>query len=115
MNRPEILENWLNPMYEPNPGVIWPSVAPISIRLWKQLYLSQTSACPWNDFIPCVKHIKQNYCAVKKVANQLRTQIRRALDDLATSPDTSCEGEIQQEQLPCLAQLKLESQDLNCQ
>ncbi|CAK9817987.1 Myotubularin-related protein 9 [Anthophora quadrimaculata] len=29
INQPEILEKWLNPLYEPNSGVIWPSVAPI--------------------------------------------------------------------------------------
>lgn len=34
LNRPEVLKNFLNPMYEPNPRVIWPSVAPISLELW---------------------------------------------------------------------------------
>ncbi|KAK0182813.1 hypothetical protein PV327_000910 [Microctonus hyperodae] len=110
MNKPESLENWLNPLYEPNPSVIWPSVAPISIRLWKELYLAHTSACSWNDFIPCVRQIKNNYCAVKKVANQLRTQLRRALDDIASSSNTPCEPENEQEQmLTNLSQLKFES------
>lgn len=31
INRPEILESILNSMYEPNKGVIWPSVAPMSM------------------------------------------------------------------------------------
>ena len=31
MNRPEILQQYLNPMYDPNPAVIWPSVAPQSL------------------------------------------------------------------------------------
>lgn len=34
LNRPDILENLLNPLYQPNPTVIWPSVAPISFELW---------------------------------------------------------------------------------
>lgn len=34
LNRPDVLKNMLNPLYEPNPGVIWPSVAPISLELW---------------------------------------------------------------------------------
>jgi myotubularin-related protein 9 len=38
INRPEILQTILNPMYEPNNRVIWPSVAPVSM------------VCP-NDFI----------------------------------------------------------------
>ena len=31
INRPEILSNYLNCLYEPNPSVIWPSVAPVSL------------------------------------------------------------------------------------
>lgn len=34
LNRPDVLKSLLNPMYEPNQGVIWPSVAPISLELW---------------------------------------------------------------------------------
>ena len=30
-NRPEILTSFLNYMYEPNVGIIWPSVAPVSL------------------------------------------------------------------------------------
>lgn len=39
LNRPEMLTTLLNPMYDPNNQVIWPTVAPISLVLWKQLYL----------------------------------------------------------------------------
>uniref|UniRef100_A0A182Q0D6 Myotubularin phosphatase domain-containing protein n=1 Tax=Anopheles farauti TaxID=69004 RepID=A0A182Q0D6_9DIPT len=38
LNRPEVVKSLLNPLYEPNPAVIWPSVAPISIVLWSELY-----------------------------------------------------------------------------
>ncbi|XP_058060249.1 myotubularin-related protein 9 [Anopheles bellator] len=38
LNRPEVVKSLLNPLYEPNPAVIWPSVAPISIILWSELY-----------------------------------------------------------------------------
>ncbi len=31
LNHPDILEGYLNCLYEPNRGVIWPSVAPISL------------------------------------------------------------------------------------
>ena len=30
-NRPEMLTSFINCMYEPNVGIIWPSVAPISL------------------------------------------------------------------------------------
>jgi len=31
INRPEMIQNYMNPVYEPNPLVIWPSVHPISL------------------------------------------------------------------------------------
>lgn len=34
LNRPDVLKSLLNPIYEPNQSVIWPSVAPISITVW---------------------------------------------------------------------------------
>lgn len=34
LNRPNVLQTLLNPIYVPNPEVIWPSVAPISLELW---------------------------------------------------------------------------------
>ncbi|EDW80020.1 uncharacterized protein Dwil_GK12345 [Drosophila willistoni] len=39
LNRPDVLQTLLNPLYEPNANVIWPSVAPISLELWGELYL----------------------------------------------------------------------------
>ncbi|KAF7490996.1 Myotubularin-related protein 9 [Sarcoptes scabiei] len=39
INRPEILKNFLNPLYEPNNNVLWPSVAPQSLELWRGMYL----------------------------------------------------------------------------
>ncbi|KAI1286005.1 Myotubularin-related protein 9 [Halotydeus destructor] len=38
VNRPQVLQEYINPMYEPNNSVIWPSVAPQSIVLWEGLY-----------------------------------------------------------------------------
>lgn len=34
INRPDVLKTLINVLYEPNAGVIWPSVAPISLDLW---------------------------------------------------------------------------------
>lgn len=49
LNRPDVLKSLLNPMYEPNQGVIWPSVAPISLELWsgKSILANQ---------IKCIRH-----------------------------------------------------------
>lgn len=39
LNRPDVITSLLNPMYEPNKQAIWPSVAPVSLVLWRELYL----------------------------------------------------------------------------
>ncbi|CAH1133961.1 unnamed protein product [Ceutorhynchus assimilis] len=39
LNRPDVITNFLNPMYEPNKAAIWPSIAPVSLVLWSDLYL----------------------------------------------------------------------------
>lgn len=39
LNRPDVLTSILNPLYEPNKCPIWPSVAPVSLILWSELYL----------------------------------------------------------------------------
>ncbi|EAT48918.1 AAEL000053-PA [Aedes aegypti] len=38
INRPEVIDTLLNPMYIPNAAIIWPSVAPLSIVLWSEAY-----------------------------------------------------------------------------
>ncbi|XP_056649054.1 myotubularin-related protein 9 [Diorhabda sublineata] len=38
LNRPDVLTSVLNPSYEPNKSPIWPSVAPVSIVVWSDLY-----------------------------------------------------------------------------
>ncbi|XP_015120258.1 myotubularin-related protein 9 [Diachasma alloeum] len=111
INKTENLDKWTNPLYEPNPSVIWPSIAPISIRLWKQLYLHHTPVAPWDDFVPCVRHLKHNYSSVKKFAGQLRDQVRRALDEIDAQQDgTSCIKDDEQMQSLCLGKLNLETQ-----
>lgn len=49
LNRPEVLTTLLNPMYDPNNKVIWPTVAPISLVVWKQLYLRWFVVGPKRD------------------------------------------------------------------
>ncbi|XP_012264110.2 myotubularin-related protein 9 [Athalia rosae] len=109
INQPESLEKWLNPLYEPNPGVIWPSVAPVSIELWMELYLGHTSAAPWDGILACASHIKRNHSAVRKIAHQLQSQIRKGIEELSSQPDSSYQTEDVEEHIQ-LAQLNLESQ-----
>jgi myotubularin-related protein 9 len=39
LNRPDVMTSLLNPAYEPNQSIIWPSVAPLSLVLWRDLFL----------------------------------------------------------------------------
>lgn len=110
INQPNVIEKWLNPLYEPNPGVIWPSVAPVSIQLWTELYLAHTSAAPWDGTLSCATHIKRNHTAVRRIAGQLQAQIRRGIEQLNDHPaDSSYETENADEHIR-LAQMSLEPQ-----
>lgn len=79
VNRQDVLTSLLNFMYEPNKNPIWPSVAPVSLILWSELYLR------W------VINQSQNLKATKKIQNliqddrNLRSRViklRRQLLDL---------------------------------
>lgn len=59
LNRPDVMTSLLNAAYEPNPSIIWPSVAPLSLVLWSDLYLR---------FV--VKGIQ-----TKKISQQIQTMI----------------------------------------
>ncbi|GAV03383.1 hypothetical protein RvY_13812 [Ramazzottius varieornatus] len=39
VNHPRILVTFLNPVYDPNQGCLWPSIAPMSLILWRELFL----------------------------------------------------------------------------
>lgn len=108
INQPEILEKWLNPLYEPNAGVIWPSIAPVSIQLWKELYLAFTSAAPWAGMLQSAKEIKQSHTNVRKIAGQLQSQIRRILEEIKSDSSVSADSDNQEEHSR-LAHLNLES------
>ena len=89
--------------------MIWPSVAPVSIQLWKELYLAHTSAASWTGLLQCAKEIKQNHTAVRKIAGQLQNQIKRTLEVIKSDTNASGDSESQGD-LTRLAQLNLESQ-----
>ncbi|KAJ6222771.1 hypothetical protein RDWZM_001316 [Blomia tropicalis] len=61
MNRPEVLKDYLNPLYEPNNSVLWPSVAPQSLELWKGMY------CRW---IQDVGPIKKAMSKIEKLISE---------------------------------------------
>lgn len=81
MNQPDILEKFVNPFYEPNPDIIWPSVAPISIELWRELYQGHTAAVPWDGLLACVVELKERHQSIKRSATELHETIRQVLEE----------------------------------
>ncbi|XP_041361459.1 myotubularin-related protein 9-like [Gigantopelta aegis] len=84
MNRPEILQQYLNPMYDPNPAVIWPSVAPQSLTLWSGLYLrSQVDIRPeqeaWSEIAKIREYDKELRSKVTKLRRQLASLEKEGL------------------------------------
>ncbi|RWS17140.1 myotubularin-related protein 9-like protein, partial [Dinothrombium tinctorium] len=80
LNRPEVLTEYLNPAYDPNNSVIWPSVAPQSIVLWEGMYLR------WIIDQSTNKEISKTVEKLKTYEKDLRNRairLRRQLLELA--------------------------------
>ncbi|XP_046578152.1 myotubularin-related protein 9-like [Haliotis rubra] len=93
INRPEILQQYLNPMYDPNPSVIWPSVAPQSLSLWSGLYLRcQVNQKPeeeaWAEITKIREFDKELKAKVTKLRRQLASMEKEALSAGAVLPST---------------------------
>ncbi|XP_072935715.1 myotubularin-related protein 9 [Epargyreus clarus] len=79
INQPDELATYLNPLYEPTPNVIWPSVAPMSYVIWEELYLRWLVE-------QRTESREEQYRAIRAREQQLRAQAlaaRRELCDLA--------------------------------
>uniref|UniRef100_A0A8C9VL95 Myotubularin-related protein 9 n=1 Tax=Scleropages formosus TaxID=113540 RepID=A0A8C9VL95_SCLFO len=76
VNRPQEMERFLNPLYEPNNLVIWPSVAPQSLLLWEGVFLrwNRSSKCLDEAYDEMVHIIEYNKELQSKV-NALRRQL----------------------------------------
>jgi FtsZ-binding cell division protein ZapB len=65
------------PAYEPNQSIIWPSVAPVSIVLWSELYLRFVVE---NDQVQRIKHQVETLVSNGK---ELRSRVQRLRKQLA--------------------------------
>uniref|UniRef100_A0A8C2D7F2 Myotubularin-related protein 9 n=1 Tax=Cyprinus carpio TaxID=7962 RepID=A0A8C2D7F2_CYPCA len=81
VNRPQELERFLNPLYEPNNLVIWPSVAPQSLLLWEGVFLR------WNRSTKCLDEACQEMVHIIEYNKELQNKVnslRRQLAQLET-------------------------------
>lgn len=72
-------------MYEPNPSVIWPSVAPQSLGFWSGLYqrslIDQSKQQEaWEEITKIREHDKELRSKVAKLRRQLASLEREALN-----------------------------------
>ncbi|XP_063224211.1 myotubularin-related protein 9 [Bacillus rossius redtenbacheri] len=76
LNRPDVLQSFLNPMYEPNGKVIWPSVAPMSLGLWDEVFLRWTvSQAPQAEACRTAAALRQRDQELRLKAARLRRQL----------------------------------------
>ncbi|CAG0895172.1 unnamed protein product, partial [Darwinula stevensoni] len=91
VNRPQVLEGFLNPLYDPNCAVLWPSVAPMSLTLWQGLYLRWVvDMSPEMEKWKGIGKLKERQMELRSLANRLRSQLteleREAVDLDLISP-----------------------------
>ncbi|KAG0726412.1 Myotubularin-related protein 9 [Chionoecetes opilio] len=96
VNRHEVLPKYLNPMYEPNQRVIWPSVAPMSLQLWAGVFLRWVvNQGPQEAAWLVVKELRERDAALRSKVSRLRRQLhdleREALEVGVLSPATGLE------------------------
>ncbi|XP_061099970.1 myotubularin-related protein 9 [Conger conger] len=81
VKRPQHMERFLNPLYEPNGLVIWPSVAPQSLLLWEGVFLR------WNRSSKCVDEACEEMVHIIEYNKDLQAKVnalRRQLAQLET-------------------------------
>ncbi|XP_041105820.1 myotubularin-related protein 9-like isoform X1 [Polyodon spathula] len=81
VNRPQETEMFLNPLFEANSLVIWPSVSPQSLLLWEGVFLrwNRSSKCLDEAYEEMIRIIEHN----KELQSKLNT-LRRQLAELET-------------------------------
>ncbi|XP_030372509.1 myotubularin-related protein 9 [Scaptodrosophila lebanonensis] len=89
LNRPDVLQTLLNPLYEPNANVIWPSVAPISLELWSELYLRwvidqrniATTMAQIQELVTREKELRTQAIKLRKQALELSQEVLALKND----------------------------------
>ncbi|KAK1171745.1 myotubularin-related protein 9-like [Acipenser oxyrinchus oxyrinchus] len=76
VNRPQDTERFLNPLFEANSLVIWPSVSPQSLLLWEGVFLrwNRSSKCldeAYEEMIHIIEHNKELQSKVNTLHRQL--------------------------------------------
>lgn len=90
INRPDILQKYLNPVYEPNDEALWPSVAPQSIELWEGVFLRWSIENVWSK-----EKAKQQLNLIRAQQKELRQivdQMQRKLESSVAPKNARANG-----------------------
>jgi myotubularin-related protein 9 len=88
VNRPEVLVECLNPVYEPNEKAIWPSVAAQSLELWESVYFR------WTIDMKFKRKAKQRLKYIRAEQKKLRAEGDQLRIRLAASSNLSLKASI---------------------
>ncbi|XP_071959434.1 myotubularin-related protein 9-like isoform X1 [Antedon mediterranea] len=76
VNKPNILETFLNPLYQPNNAVLWPSVAAQSLTLWSSLFQRwELDSRPFDDAYMEIGKIREQDKTLKSQVQWLRREL----------------------------------------
>ncbi|KAL3282217.1 hypothetical protein HHI36_005411 [Cryptolaemus montrouzieri] len=90
LNRPDILTSLLNPLYEPNKGPIWPSVAPVSLVLWRDLLLRWIIESPAKKVREKITIILEKHKEVRSQVIKIRKSLMEAQKEYEELYNESC-------------------------
>ncbi|XP_071855548.1 myotubularin-related protein 9-like isoform X2 [Apostichopus japonicus] len=85
VNRPDILQKYLNPLFKSNQNVIWPAVAPQSLCLWESTYLRwdiepAPRAAVWGAILDIMQDDKESRLKVYALRRELADLQKEALE-----------------------------------
>lgn len=103
INRPQVIDTLLNPMYVPNVAVIWPSVAPLSIILWSEMYtrwvIDQSQSKATRDRMQSIvseeKELEKKAKKLRRELSELQREYQQMkLEESLLAADVPTEDEI---------------------
>lgn len=86
LNKPETLQKYLNPVYDPNDIAIWPSVAPQSIELWDSVFLR------WSIDVKPMRKAKVVLESIRVRQKEMRNKVEILQKKLEAQANSSSNG-----------------------
>jgi len=69
---PSVLTSLLNPLFDPNPSMIMLTVSPLTVTLWKRLYLKTSLQYVRPPSLDALKQLKDSNVQLREKLGQVR-------------------------------------------